>query len=79
MTREELEAALRRVLSDVTDADERHFVVGHLFIYATTMELVQRIPTALRLKFFACADGIRYRNTGERRKRRVKKKENIRQ
>ena len=25
MTREELEAALRRVLSDVTDADERHF------------------------------------------------------
>ena len=55
MTREELEAALRRVLSDVTDADERHFVVGHLFSYANTMELVQRIPTALRLKFFACA------------------------
>ena len=55
MTREELEAALRRVLSDVTDADERHFVVGHLFNYANTMDLVQQIPTALRLKFFACA------------------------
>ena len=55
VTREELGAALRRVLSDVTDADERHFVVGHLFNYANTMELVQRIPTALRLKFFACA------------------------
>jgi len=55
MTREELEASLRRVLNDVTDADERHFVVGHLFNYANTMELVQRIPTALRLKFFACA------------------------
>ena len=46
---------MRRVLSDVTDADERHFVVGHLFNYANTMDLVQQIPTALRLKFFACA------------------------
>ena len=54
MTREELEAALRRVLSDVTDADERHFVVGHLFNYANTMELVQRLPTALRLQYYAC-------------------------
>ena len=65
MTREELEAALRRVLSDVTDADERHFVVGHLFNYANTMDLVQQIPTALRLKFFACAfSGGRTARTG---------------
>jgi hypothetical protein len=74
MTREELEAALRRVLSDVTDADERHFVVGHLFSYANTMELVQRIPTALRLKFFACAfviyDYLRSNGQLGRRERR---------
>ena len=54
MTKEELEAALRQVLSGVKDADERGVIVDHLFGYVNVMEVVQKIPTALRLKYFVC-------------------------
>ena len=51
---EELESRLRKVLDSVTDADVRHFIVGHLFRYVENMQLVQQIPTALRLQYYAC-------------------------
>ena len=51
---EELETGLRKVLDPVTDADVRHFIVGHLFRYVENMQTVQHIPTALRLQYFAC-------------------------
>ena len=54
MTKEELEAALRQVLGGVKDADGRGVIVDHLFEYANVMEVVQKIPTALRLKYFVC-------------------------
>ncbi len=54
MTNEELEATLRRVLSDVKNADERQTIVDHLFGYTNTMEVVQKLPTAIRLKYFVC-------------------------
>ncbi len=54
MTKEELEAALRQVLSGVKDADGRGVIVDHLFGYVNVMEVVQKIPTALRLKYFVC-------------------------
>ena len=34
---EELESRLRKVLDSVTDADVRHFIVGHLFRYVDDM------------------------------------------
>ena len=51
---EELESRLRKVLDSVTDADVRHFIVGHLFRYVDNMQTVQYIPTALRLQYYAC-------------------------
>ena len=51
---EELESRLRKVLDSVTDADVRHFIVGHLFRYVDDMQTVQQIPTALRLQYYAC-------------------------
>ena len=50
---EELESRLRKVLDPVTDADVRHFIVGHLFRYVDDMQTVQYIPTALRLQYYA--------------------------
>ncbi len=54
MNTEELESRLRKVLDSVTDADVRHFIVGHLFRYVENMQTVQHIPTALRLQYYAC-------------------------
>ena len=54
MTKEELEAALRQVLSGVKEADGRGVIGDHLFGYVNVMEVVQKIPTALRLKYFVC-------------------------
>ena len=51
---EELESRLRKVLDFVTDADVRHFIVGHLFRYVDDMQTVQYMPTALRLQYYAC-------------------------
>jgi len=51
----ELETGLRKVLDPVTDADVRHFIVGHLFRYVENMQLVQQMPTAVRLQYYACA------------------------
>ena len=51
---EELESGLRKALGPVMDADERQCIVGHLFRYVDNMQTVQHIPTALRLRYFAC-------------------------
>lgn len=51
---EELESGLRKALGPMMDADERQCIVGHLFRYVDNMQTVQHIPTALRLRYYAC-------------------------
>ena len=54
MNMEELGSGLRKALGPMMDADERQCIVGHLFRYVDNMQTVQHIPTALRLRYFAC-------------------------
>ena len=54
MNMEELKSGLRKALGPMMDADERQCIVGHLFRYVDNMQTVQHIPTALRLRYFAC-------------------------
>ena len=54
MNMEELKSGLRKALGPVMDADERQCIVGHLFRYVDNMQTVQHIPTALRLRYYAC-------------------------